>query len=397
MKFSAGTTLRKWSCGRSGCDQWLSALLLCVALLALGAAPAQAYLTRGSVPLPRPRPAEATAPQPADADKAETSEKPPEAPAAEARPAAPQLSACRLALTDAIAVAPSVPDIHGPGACGGPDMVHLEAVMLPDGTRVPLKPGGIMRCTMASAVADWIRTDMVPLASSLGTRVSEIDNFDSFDCRGRNRVVGAKMSEHGRANALDIRAIKLASGQSVALTERGTPRELREKVLLSVCTRFSTVLGPGSDGYHEDHIHLDLAERRGNYKICQWNVWDSLPQIAPLLPAVRPDEAPPREVADTGDGKSAEKPAAAAPEPEPAPEPAVAPVPEPRPAAAPAKSRAAAVPTAAVEKGRVAAPAKQATAEPVLKPGTSVRGAPLKLRPKPRKRRAPPPLFGLFR
>jgi len=38
----------------------------------------------------------------------------------------------------------------------------------------------------------------------------------------------------------------------------------------SACARFSTVLGPGSDGYHEDHVHLDLAQRRGGYKICQW-------------------------------------------------------------------------------------------------------------------------------
>jgi len=68
-------------------------------------------------------------------------------------------------------------------------------------------------------------------------------------------------------------------------------------VLHSACTRFSTVLGPGSDWYHEDHIHLDLTERRGNYRICQWDVWDQLPQKAPLLPAERPDEAPPREVA----------------------------------------------------------------------------------------------------
>jgi hypothetical protein len=72
------------------------------------------------------------------------------------------------------------------------------------------------------------------------------------------------------------------------------------------------VLGPGSDGYHEDHIHLDLMERRGNYRICQWNVWDPLPQIAPLLPAERPDEAPPREVAakSEADKSEARKPAA---------------------------------------------------------------------------------------
>ncbi|CAN5484940.1 hypothetical protein BH11PSE4_BH11PSE4_03770 [soil metagenome] len=400
MNFSAGKPLRKWSCGRFGCDQWTGALVVAAAML-LCAMPAHAYLTNGSMPLPKPRPAEASrTPQPADADKAEPAVKPaePEAPAAEVHPAAPPPpSACRLALTEAIAVAPSVPDIHGPGACGGPDMVHLEAVVLPDGSKVPLKPGGTMRCTMASAVADWIRTDMAPLASSLGTKVSEIDNFDSFDCRGRNRVVGARMSEHGRANALDIRAIKLASGQSIALTERGTPRELREKVLLSVCTRFTTVLGPGSDGYHEDHIHIDLAERRNNYKICQWDVWDPLPQVAPLLPALRPDEAPPREVAETEDGKRDGKPAAAA---EPAPELAVAPVPEARPAAAPVRERAAAAPEpvpVATARGRVAASAKQMAPEPAVKPGTSVGGAPLKLKPKPRKRRAPPPLFPFFR
>jgi hypothetical protein len=45
-------------------------------------------------------------------------------------------------------------------------------------------------------------------------------------------------------------------------------------------------------------VHLDLAERRGGYRICQWDVWDAMPKIAPLLPALRPDEAPPREVAE---------------------------------------------------------------------------------------------------
>jgi hypothetical protein len=64
------------------------------------------------------------------------------------------------------------------------------------------------------------------------------------------------------------------------------------------------VLGPGSDWYHEDHIHLDVSERRNNYRICQWNVWDPLPQVAPLLPAERPAEAPPREVAAKSDAKS---------------------------------------------------------------------------------------------
>src|SRR5262249_55315273 len=80
-------------------------------------------------------------------------------------------------------------------------------------------------------------------------------------------------------------------------TDRTLSRDVRERVLHSVCSRFSTVLGPGSDWYHEDHIHLDLAQRRNDYRICQWNVWDPLPQVAPLLPAERPEGAPPRAVA----------------------------------------------------------------------------------------------------
>jgi Extensin-like protein C-terminus len=191
-------------------------------------------------------------------------------------------------------VAPSVAPIRGPGACGGEDLVRLEAVVLPGGQRVAVKPAAILRCPMASAIADWVRTDMVTLAQGLGTAVSEVDNFDSFECRGRNRVAGAKLSEHGKANALDVRGFKLADGRFIALTDRAEPRALREEVLHTVCARFSTVLGPGSDWYHEDHIHLDLAERRGGYRICEWNVYDPLPAIAPLLPAERPQQAPPR-------------------------------------------------------------------------------------------------------
>jgi hypothetical protein len=265
-----------------------------------------ALLTSAPVPLPKPRPAEAPTlqsgkPEPEKPAAGRPAPAETEKPVEQAASAPPQPSACRLALTDAIAIAPSIPDIKGAGGCGGEDLVRLEAVVLPDKRRISVKPAAILRCAMASEVANWIRTDMVPLAASLGTTISDLDNFDSFECRGRNRVVGAKLSEHGRANALDVRALKLANGQSISLTDRTVSRETRETVLHSVCARFSTVLGPGSDGYHEDHIHLDLMERHNNYKICQWNVWEPLPQVAPLLPAERPQEAPPREVAEKSD------------------------------------------------------------------------------------------------
>lgn len=331
MNFSAEKARRKWAFGGLACGARPMVTVLAVLLmLCARAEPAAAArkpagwsqrpwgdlfgekrpkLRRAalspSVPLPRPRPADAPIREPEKPAAGKQAPSETEKPVEQAAPAPPPPSACRLALTEEIAIAPSIPDIHGVGGCGGEDLVRLEAIVLPDKHRVSLKPAAILRCPMASAIAEWVRTDITPLAANLGSAISELDNFDSFECRGRNGVVGAKLSEHGRANALDVRAFKLANGQSISLIDRTVARDLRESMLHSACARFTTVLGPGSDWYHEDHIHLDLIERRNNYKICQWDVWDPLPQIAPLLPSERPDEAPPRQVAAKSDaGKS---------------------------------------------------------------------------------------------
>ncbi len=259
-----------------------------------------------AVPLPRPRPAEA--PQTKSSDESSKAEQNQNG-AEQAQTLPPEPSACRLALTDAIAIAPSVPAISGPGGCGGEDLVRLEAVVLPDARRITVKPAAILRCKMATAIANWVREDAAPLLAGLGSEMTELDNFDSFECRGRNRVKGAKLSEHGKANALDVRGFRLANGTTLSLTDRSVARATREKVLMSVCTRFSTVLGPASDWYHEDHIHLDLAERRNNYKICQWSVDDPWPAIAPLMPSARPADAPPRPEPESAAAPS-EEPAA---------------------------------------------------------------------------------------
>ena len=317
MKFSPEPARRKWPCGDLGCGK--AAMVTASVLLMLAAPTAAAVpdalelrphrgfratlaqqqinlrrVAPAAVPLPKPRPADAPAAPAAEPLSERQTPAEPDKPAGQAVPAPPAASACRLALSEQIAIAPSIPDIHGAGGCGGEDLVRLEAVLLPDQHVVTVTPAAILRCSMAAAVADWIRSDMAPLAASLGSEISDLDNFDSFECRSRNRVVGARLSEHGRANALDVRALKLANGRSIALTDRTVPRQLREQVLQSVCARFSTVLGPGSDWFHEEHVHLDLMERQNKLKICQWNVWDPLPQIAPLLPADRPEQAPPR-------------------------------------------------------------------------------------------------------
>jgi len=107
----------------------------------------------------------------------------------------------------------------GAGECGAVDAVVLDSITLADKTKVAVSPPATLRCSMAEAVAVWLREDVAPAALKLGAPLRGLDNFDSYECRTRNRVPGATLSEHGRANAIDVRAFKLANGKAIGLTD----------------------------------------------------------------------------------------------------------------------------------------------------------------------------------
>jgi hypothetical protein len=136
---------------------------------------------------------------------------------------------CDVRLTAMAAVEP-MPWLIGPGACGGRDMLRLD-VLLTDKTRVEFKPQPMLRC---------------------------VDTYDDYECRSRNRVPGAKLSEHAHGNAIDVRAVTLADGRVVLLTDMTVAKDFRSELRDSACRRFTTVLGPGADSHHDGHIHLDI-------------------------------------------------------------------------------------------------------------------------------------------
>ena len=116
------------------------------------------------IPLPRPRPAELAPPA--------TAEEPSEP------------SACQLRLSADRAIFQPLPSLTGPGGCGATDVVRLEAVVMPNHERVALTPAPTLRCSMAEAVADWVREEVGAAAAGLGAPLRSIENFDSYDCRG---------------------------------------------------------------------------------------------------------------------------------------------------------------------------------------------------------------------
>jgi hypothetical protein len=80
----------------------------------------------------------------------------------------------------------------------------MGCVIMPDKARVSISPPATLRCTMAEQVAIWLRDAVAPAVLKLGAPLRGLDNFDSYECRSRNRVRGTRLSEHDRANALDV-------------------------------------------------------------------------------------------------------------------------------------------------------------------------------------------------
>ena len=166
-----------------------------------------------------------------------------------------------------------VSQLGGPNVCGALSPFKMSAA---DYGRVSLRPAAILRCPMVNTVDDWVREAIAPAAARyLGSPVVQIKVAASYSCRTRNGLAGAKLSEHGLANALDISAFLLADGRKVTLRRgwRGAPAEqaFLRAVHRSACKRFTTVLGPDADKYHQDHFHVDLARhnRKGTYRVCR--------------------------------------------------------------------------------------------------------------------------------
>jgi hypothetical protein len=144
----------------------------------------------------------------------------------------------------------------------------LGAVQLLDiGT--PVANLGAMTCPLARQFARWTREAMQPAARAwLGSPVAKIESFGTYSCRPVNNRAGARLSEHGRANAVDVGAFVLADGRRITVLAgwSGKDEDVR-RFLRAIhgagCRRFGVVLGPDADAFHRDHLHFDMG--RGPY------------------------------------------------------------------------------------------------------------------------------------
>ena len=169
---------------------------------------------------------------------AKADEKPAEAPEAKPEPAKPEpekpdpnkwpeadiaaeRARCETMLKDLpVVTEPDDPIKHG--ECGAVAPVTLVSVG--KDPEVRLMPPATVTCDMVAAMAQWIEKDVQPAARKiLGAPVTRMNIIGHYSCRQALGRITTRLSEHGLANALDIRDFVTESGEVADLTRDWGP------------------------------------------------------------------------------------------------------------------------------------------------------------------------------
>jgi len=177
-------------------------------------------------------------------------------------PPAEDPAAYRQCLADLSALGAKVeplPDRVFPNGCSATASVKLVAI------GIPVTNLGAVKCGLARPFAAWVSRDVQAAARArFGTYVAKMESFGSFACRPVNNVAGNRLSEHGRANAVDIAAFQLGDGRRITVLDGwngadGKARAFLRDLHIAACRRFNVVLGPDANALHRDHLHFDMG------------------------------------------------------------------------------------------------------------------------------------------
>ncbi len=160
--------------------------------------------------------------------------------------------------------------VEGENGCG----IDVPYTMSQIAPGIVVTPDTRLRCATVLAAAKWVRDEVEPAARALpgDAKLKAVLIGTTYQCRRRNNSPTGKISEHAIGNAIDVSGFEFDGRPSIGIVPRagtGTIEEaFQRSVRAGACLHFTTVLGPG-EANHDDHLHLDIAVRRGGYRLCQ--------------------------------------------------------------------------------------------------------------------------------
>jgi hypothetical protein len=221
---------------------------------------------RDEVPLPRPRPTDLHGPKELTHEdgKGEAAEK------------SGRDEACIERLKSAgFTFEPATQHAASNSACVIDTPVKLMAVPVASrGANVRLPEEPMLACRFAERVGHFVGELVAPvIAGRLSFELKSVRTGPGFECRNRNRAANGHLSAHALGLAVDVAAFELANGKLLPIKPDGDSRGQAAVTAIrtAACGWFTTVLGPGSDAAHTDHMHLDILTHGSSdrYRICQ--------------------------------------------------------------------------------------------------------------------------------
>jgi hypothetical protein len=234
---------------------------------------AHAALAQPVPPLPPPRPPEIpSSGAPPPAPQAQTAP----IPKADAPPAAAEAGTCLAELKAAgFEIETAEPPQVSNELCRIDAPVRLKAVPVPTKheTAVWLTDQPVLACRFAASLGHWIGDLVAPLMTGIkGTELKAVRTGPGFACRNRNRAAAGKLSAHAEGLAIDIAGFEFANGSTLRIKPEAAvaPDPALAALRTAGCGWFTTILGPGSDEAHHDHLHVDIQQHgsSGRYRIC---------------------------------------------------------------------------------------------------------------------------------
>ncbi|WP_108447426.1 extensin family protein [Halomonas denitrificans] len=143
----------------------------------------------------------------------------------------------------------------------------LENVVRLERAGVTFSSSFVATCPWTVAWLRYERHRLQPAARALfGEPVASVEHYGSFACRNVYGREDARRSQHATAEALDVAAYRLASGQRIALSgdwgDDDVEGEFLKRARQGACDLFGTVLGPDYNAAHADHFHLGMRGHR---------------------------------------------------------------------------------------------------------------------------------------
>jgi len=159
--------------------------------------------------------------------------------------------------------------------CAVDGAIELDAIASPFGKiAFPGKP--TLGCIFARQFTTFVRNAAAPLTLAyLGAKLTAIETGPGLVCRTRYNKPGEKISEHAKGDAIDVTAFRLENGRMLTVKDASSSKEVDgvwiKTLRATGCGYFTTILGPGSNDAHKEHLHFDYEMRGGgyNYRICE--------------------------------------------------------------------------------------------------------------------------------